>query len=96
MEPPQKKIQAMSIRSAPERRLGEGAGERPSLDGETLMAHKNREKDLLWNISLLPTVKTAASFGPPSGPSPAGGSALPAPALLSVSDVATPELELAA
>lgn len=60
------------------------------------MAHKNREKDLLWNISLLPTVKTVPSFGPPSGPTPAGGSALPTPALLSVVDAAAPELDLAA
>ena len=50
---------------------------------------QNPWKDLLWNVSLLPTVRTAAPLGPPSGPGPATVSALGAPALLSVSEDTT-------
>jgi hypothetical protein len=50
---------------------------------------QNPWKDLLWNVSLLPTVRAAAPLGPPSGPGPATVSALATPALLSVSDDTT-------
>jgi hypothetical protein len=54
------------------------------------MAHataQNPCKDLLWNVSLLPTVRAATPVGPPPGPGPV--SALGAPALLSVSEDTT-------
>lgn len=50
---------------------------------------QNPWKDLLWNVSLLPTVRAAAPVGPPSGPGPRTVSALSAPALLSVSEDTT-------
>jgi hypothetical protein len=56
------------------------------------MAHataQNPCKDLLWNVSLLPTVRAAAPVGPPPGPGPRTVSALGAPALLSVSEDTT-------
>lgn len=58
------------------------------------MAHataQNPWKDLLWNVSLLPTVRAAAPLGPPPGPGPGPStvSALGAPALLSVSEDTT-------
>ena len=56
------------------------------------MAHataQNPCKDLLWNVSLLPTVRAATPVGPPPGPGPCTVSALGTPALLSVSVDAT-------
>ena len=50
---------------------------------------QNPWKDLLWNVSLLPTVRAVAPLGPPSGPGPGTVSALGAPALLSVSEDTT-------
>jgi hypothetical protein len=63
------------------------------------MAHattQNTWKDLLWNVSLLPTVTVSGSVGPPSGPGPADGNALGHPALLSVSEGAVRALPRAA
>jgi|GEM_PF-3746944 len=54
---------------------------------------KDPWKDLLWNVSLLPTVRASAPVGPPPGPGPGDVSALAAPALLSVSEDA-PRREL--
>jgi hypothetical protein len=62
------------------------------------MAHQTQQntwKDL-WNVSLLPTVATVPSAGPPPGPGPAEGRALQRPALLSVVEDATASLEQAA
>lgn len=64
------------------------------------MAHQipqNPWKDL-WNVSLLPTVATVPSAGPPPGPGPGQGPAraLQRPALLSVSEDATADLRQAA
>lgn len=56
------------------------------------MAHQTAQnpwKQELWNVSLLPTVRVAATVGPPPGPGPSTVSALGAPALLSVSEDAT-------
>jgi hypothetical protein len=50
---------------------------------------QNPWKDLLWNVSLLPTVRAATPIGPPSGPGPATVNALGAPALLSVCEDTT-------
>jgi hypothetical protein len=53
------------------------------------MAYAIRQKtwqDELWNVSLLPTVKAVPPAEPPRGPGPAGGQALGAPALLSISE----------
>jgi hypothetical protein len=58
------------------------------------MAYANRKnawKNELWNVSLLPTVKVSQGAEPPLGPGPAGGRALEAPALLSVSEAANLE-----
>ena len=57
------------------------------------MAYSTRKtpwKDELWNVSLLPTVKSTPSGDPPHSPSPAGGSALPTPAVLSLSETVSP------
>ena len=66
------------------------------------MAHQtpqNPWKDL-WNVSLLPTVASVPSAGPPSGPGPGPGPAtaraLQRPALLSVSEDITASLQRAA
>jgi hypothetical protein len=64
------------------------------------MAQKNPHnpwKDL-WNVSLLPTVAAVPSAGPPPGPGPgpATGRALQRPALLSVSEDTTADLQHAA
>jgi hypothetical protein len=58
---------------------------------------QNPWKDELWNVSLLPAVKTAPPTQPPRGPGPAGGKSLETPALLSVSEAAeAPNLARAA
>lgn len=64
------------------------------------MAHQTPQsawKDL-WNVSLLPTVASVPSAGPPTGPGPgpATGRALQRPALLSVSEDTTVPLPRAA
>jgi hypothetical protein len=62
------------------------------------MAHQipqNPWKDL-WNVSLLPTVATVPSAGPPPGPAPTDARALQRPALLSVLEDATADLQRAA
>lgn len=64
------------------------------------MAHQTQQntwKDL-WNVSLLPTVASVPSAGPPPapGPGPATARALQRPALLSVLEDATASLEQAA
>jgi len=63
------------------------------------MAYLNRKKSPeieLWNVSLLPTVRTVPRDAPPQGPAPLGGKALQAPALLAVIDSAAAPVAAAA
>ena len=53
----------------------------------TYKTRANSQEVELWNVSLLPTVKVAASVTPPRGPAPVGGGALPRPAVLSLTEV---------
>lgn len=60
------------------------------------LKRKNCPEIELWNVSLLPTIRTVQTEAPPHGPGPVGGSSLQAPALLSVSDIAAAPLAEAA
>jgi len=59
----------------------------------TYLNRKNAVEIELWNVSLLPTVRTVATpVPPPRGPAPVGGTALQSAALLSISEAAPAEL----
>ena len=61
------------------------------------MAYLNRKKSPeieLWNVSLLPIVRSSGQ-APPQGPAPLGGKSLQAPALLSVTEGAATIAEAA-